>query len=115
MGTYLDKLNRETATDLLYPPGCHHPHALTRHGLHSVALALQHASCHVMACPVMCNVMSNHWFVFSPVLLLTLWVAVVGSAAPGAAEKVGLEEGPQKILTLTLYKVQYRCKGSFSQ
>ena len=49
-------------------------------------------------------VMSNHWFVFPPVLLLTLWVAVVGSAAPGAAEQVGLEEGPQKMLTLTLNK-----------
>ena len=50
-------------------------------------------SSHVEACHVMCNVMPNHWFVFSPVLLLTLWVAVVGSAAPGAAEQVGLEEG----------------------
>ena len=89
MGTYLDKLNRETATDLLYPPGCHHPHALTRHGLHSVALALHN----VMSCHVMSYLMSNHWFVFSPVLLLTLWVAVVGSTTPGAAEQVSLEEG----------------------
>ena len=62
-------------------------------------------SSHVEACHVMCNVMSYHWFVFSPVLLLTLWVAVVGSAAPGAAEQVSLEEGPQKMLTLTLNKV----------
>ena len=50
-------------------------------------------SSHVEACHVMSYLMSNHWFVFSPVPLLTLWVAVVGSAAPGAAEQVSLEEG----------------------